>query len=338
MKKLFLVITYTLLMAMSFSSISEAVVFYDIKGNWAEATINNMASMNLIGGYSDGSFKPDDQVNRAEFTAMMNQVFNKYDESANSKFIDVLPSDWFYKQVASGYKAGYIAGLPGNMFKPYDFVTREQAAVMITKILNISGVTTDTKVSFSDSDKIAYWSKESIALLVGKGIIGGYPDGSFKPQATLTRAEAVVMLQGAMQTDKLNVKPIEIQPKAGLLPEQNQQIQSNSGIYNLTYFNTFVKNFSISGSIFENANYYNIIGTTLDKKTIVKLSENAVSINEEIKIVDGMLTNKDKLMIEFYSDAAGTNIVGRGKLGETNITIENIKANTPAYGSITASK
>ena len=183
-------------LASSVSAVASAASFKDTNIPWAKASIDKMVELGAVQGYPDGTFQPVKQITRAEMTTIMNKVFNKYDDSATTNFLDVKTSDWFYKQVASGKTAGYVSGYPDNTFHPSKSITRAEAAVMVAKALGLAPNAEAVK-TFKDAAKIPGWAAGSVGALVSKGILNGYEDGTFGPTRNITRAEAVVMLDKA---------------------------------------------------------------------------------------------------------------------------------------------
>jgi len=86
-----------------------AVVLKDIGGHWAEDTIAKWVEQGLISGYTDGTFRPDNSITRAEFMALVNRAFG-FNKKAAIGFFDVSATDWFYDEIAKAVKAGYISG------------------------------------------------------------------------------------------------------------------------------------------------------------------------------------------------------------------------------------
>lgn len=82
----------------------------DIKGHWAQRQITAWADKGLAAGYPDGTFKPDNQITRAEFVTLVNRAFNKQDAGARIDFTDINPSHWFYGEVTVAVAAGYMSG------------------------------------------------------------------------------------------------------------------------------------------------------------------------------------------------------------------------------------
>ncbi|MGB4198666.1 MAG: S-layer homology domain-containing protein, partial [Tepidanaerobacteraceae bacterium] len=108
----------------------------DISGHWAEATIAKWVQQGLISGYTDGTFRPDNSITRAEFMALVNRAFG-FDEKAAIGFSDVSANDWFYDEIAKAVKAGYISGYQDGTVKPNQEISRQEAAVALCKALNL---------------------------------------------------------------------------------------------------------------------------------------------------------------------------------------------------------
>jgi len=162
----------------------------DIHGHWAEKTITEWQDKGLISGYQDGTFKPNKPATRAEFARIMNQALG-LSEKRNVNFSDVSMNDWFYNDVSVALGEKYTAGFPDGTFKPNETITRAQAAVFIAKAIKVAG---GSVAAFTDSYDIPRWARDSVGAIVEKGYMSGYPDGTFKPNAVLTRAEAVSTL------------------------------------------------------------------------------------------------------------------------------------------------
>jgi uncharacterized protein YraI len=167
----------------------------DIKGNWAAADIEKALATGYVKGYPDGSFRPDAGVTRAEFVAMVDSAFQVPVGQTKNTFKDVHSTDWFARDVQSALAAGFVSGFPDGTFGPQKAIDRQDGASIVAKLLNLSG---GGSLSFSDAAQIDAWAKPSIAELIAKGIMSGYPDNTFRPQKVISRAEAVVMINKAL--------------------------------------------------------------------------------------------------------------------------------------------
>lgn len=172
------------------------VIFRDIGGHWAQTDIGRAVDAGFVTGYPDATFRPDMPVKRSEFITMLNAAFGVPDGGSRTKFTDVRDSDWFAREVRSAVNAGYMDIYTGDMLYPDLPIPRQEAAALTANLAgSFPGVS--TKV-FSDADAIADWARSQINELVGAGIMGGYPDGSFKPDRSITRAEAVALINKAL--------------------------------------------------------------------------------------------------------------------------------------------
>ena len=178
---------------LSSSNIKIFALSNDIYGHWAENSIRTWQEKGLIKGYSDGSFKPDNFVTRAEFVRFMNQIFG-LDNVGTANFNDVSVNQWFYKDIAIAVQSGYCSGYPDGSFKPNEYVTRAQACVFISKYL---GISSNNNSNFLDSYDIPSYAIPYVNALVDSGYISGYEDGTFKPNNPITRAETVFIIDKA---------------------------------------------------------------------------------------------------------------------------------------------
>ncbi|MBS6547018.1 MAG: S-layer homology domain-containing protein [Butyricicoccus pullicaecorum] len=173
-----------------------ALAANDIHGHWAEKYITYLHQEGVINpSATTGNYTPGAKVTRAEFMRYINRAFH-FTETTDISFTDVNPNDWFYETVQIATKYGYIAGIGDNKMNPEGYVTREQAAAIIGRLYK---TTTADKVkpaqlSFTDKAKISDWSAGFIYEAVQKGYIVGYPDGTFLPKNTVTRAEIARIL------------------------------------------------------------------------------------------------------------------------------------------------
>ncbi len=170
-------------------------VFKDIQGHWAEADIGRAVNAGYIKGYADSTFKPDNPVKRSEFVTMLNAAFGVPVGGTGSNFLDVHESDWFAQSIWSAVNAGYMDIYTDNIFNPNLPIPRQEAAALTAK-LACTSPGTGVK-AFTDSDGIAGWAIRQIDALVSAGIMDGYPDGTFRPDGKISRAEAVALINRA---------------------------------------------------------------------------------------------------------------------------------------------
>ncbi len=178
--------------------------FTDISGHWAEHDINLMAGKGIAGGYPDGTFRPNANVTRAQFAALLIRTLGITEQAAKGgRFTDVAAKAWYAGAVETAAAAGLVGGYPDGSFKPNANITRQELAAMVTRGLAYQGK--DVKLSaaeveailarFSDAAKISPWARNVAAVAADQGIVGGRTGNTFAPQENATRAEAIVMLK-----------------------------------------------------------------------------------------------------------------------------------------------
>ena len=169
--------------------------FTDVEeGKWYTQHINDFVQKGFIQGYSDGTFRPNNVITRAEFVKIVNLAFGLTDKVTDLPFTD-LDTEWKKEELKIALAAGYIT--PATTFRHNDPINRQEAAKIVGSLLNLQG---DGKVDFADKDLIASWAINYVDALVDGGILTS--NSEFRPQDPLTRAEAVKMLNLASQKVK----------------------------------------------------------------------------------------------------------------------------------------
>lgn len=212
-------IIFTLIVAIVIGSASIAgasTILSDIEGHWAQSKIEDMVGKGIIGGYPDGTFKPDNNITRAEFASLLVRAFAL--EPGPGKVFDDTADHWAKEAVRTASYHGLVSGYSDTLFGPDDPVTREQMAVMIVKATKIEP--TESGKAFTDSAQIAAWAEAAVAKATAAGLITGYPDGTFRPKANATRAEAAVILARSMKLVEQVIPPLP--PEAGVDEEDEK--------------------------------------------------------------------------------------------------------------------
>ena len=195
-KKRCMAMAAALTMSLAISSTALAAIPSDIGGHWAQGTIIQWTSKGYISGYEDGTFKPDNSITRAEFVRLVNQSMG-YTKTGNVYFSDVSSSYWGYNDIQKGVAAGYVRGDGNGKFRPNDPVSRQEAAVMISQICGL-GQDFSAAAKYTDYRYIPSWAAGYVGAVSKAGIMSGYPDGDFKGDRYLSRAEAVIALDKAL--------------------------------------------------------------------------------------------------------------------------------------------
>ncbi len=173
-----------------------ALAATDTNGHWAESTINKWTASGYISGYPDGTFRPNNAISRAEFVTLANKAFS-YNVPTSISFKDLDTSHWAYSEIQKGVSAGYIKGDAAGTFRPGAAVTRQEAAVMMAQIKQLQQ-NANSALSYTDYNSIANWAKPYVGAVSNVKIMQGFPNGAFRPQTSMTRAEAVTALENAI--------------------------------------------------------------------------------------------------------------------------------------------
>ncbi len=175
-------------------------VFSDVpSSHWAFEFIGAMQQKNVLNGYPDGRYYPDNFVERCEFAKIMVKAADiPLSAAYDSDFYDVNAGDWFlsYVETAKNYLTGYNEfGRP--YYHPNSYALREDIAVALVKMKGYdtsAGDVSMLKTMFTDYESISAAAMPYVATAVERGLVSGYEDGSFRGQDSITRAEAAAML------------------------------------------------------------------------------------------------------------------------------------------------
>lgn len=179
-------------------STKPVVKLNDIENSWAKAAINRAVSLGIVTGYKDGSFKPNQKVNRAEFTAILVRALKLDAPKGDVKFADANDiQGWAKVYVQQAVEAGILTGYQDNTFRPTGEITRADVAVMIVKALGLELVSAD-ELSFTDANDIPAYARAYVATAVKYGLIVGYTNHTFGPTKVATRADAVTLALRAL--------------------------------------------------------------------------------------------------------------------------------------------
>ena len=170
--------------------------FTDVsEGYWAAASIDRLLAAGVVAGRADGSFRPDAVLTRAEFVKMLALTLGLQPGTGTHSFTDVKSGDWFAPYVDAAVSSGLVQGVTPKRFDPAGILTREQIALLVTRAMQLTG---GAPLTFSDTGQIDASAVAAVRAAVGAGYLQGFPDGSFRPQGTVTRAEAAKVMAAVL--------------------------------------------------------------------------------------------------------------------------------------------
>ena len=167
-----------------------------MKGHWAEGYVTRLSNMKIVAGYPDGTYKPENNVTRAEFVKLVVGAFSLSAEGSVS-FGDVYTTDWYKPYIDIAATLGVVNGADG-MFKPNDYITRQDASLILYRALSLKFEIPDGAVFFSDEVDVAEYASMAIRSMAAQKIITGYADGSFGPKENTSRAQAATLISRAL--------------------------------------------------------------------------------------------------------------------------------------------
>ena len=166
------------------------------------SVFNTKDKIAYIQGYEDGSFRPSNSLTRAEAAVILSKILTTQMENKTytSKFSDVNPSDWYGNYVCFLTEQGIIDGYTDGTFRPDASITRAELVALVAKALNIK----DGLYTNYFSDTAGMWASNAISAINSFGWIKGYSDGTFRPDANITRAETTVFLNAVLGRNSSN--------------------------------------------------------------------------------------------------------------------------------------
>jgi len=170
--------------------------YKDVGGlKWYAPQIAYLADKQLIFGFEGNTFRPDQKITRAEAVAIMGRATGLNGEQRKTVFRDVNPSSFASGYIQSALESGLLSGFPDATFRPSQPVTRGEMALLLQRAFKLQA-NTGQKSPFTDMTPNVS-SYEAALALTQSGVTKGYPDGTFKPQETMTRATYSVFLANA---------------------------------------------------------------------------------------------------------------------------------------------
>ena len=160
---------------------------------------------NIIEGMDNNELAPDGSVTRAQLAAMLTRYLDIETPQKAAIYSDVSENDWFYPYVASVSSAGIMTG-DGNLWRPEDGVTREEA---VTSFIRLLGISEEYEASFADKNDISDWARPYIDTAASNGIIADSGD-NFRPRDIITRGElADILYNGRSFAGYVDIDPVE---------------------------------------------------------------------------------------------------------------------------------
>jgi len=298
--------------------------FTDIQKHWAEKSINTWVQRGYIDGYANGKFMPNQAITRAEFCTFINKLMG-YKKISSLRFSDVKGNESYALDMGKAVAAGYLSGYPDGTIRPNQGITREEIASILTKVLSLKNVQYNNLSRFKDRESISAWSKLSVNTVTYNKYMSGFPDRTFRPHGTVTRAEALAIF------DRI-VDNLYDSPGTYGLPYDTYTLNGNVLINSS---NVILKNIVINGDLYLTDGIGNGSVTLVNVKARnVKVSGGVIINNCDLDNVQIETNNAQKLRLLAQGTSKINSVDARSSvlLEEANLAgtgFNNVVINVP---------
>lgn len=215
-------------------------IFSDIQNYWGRKAIAQLADRQIIKGYPDGTFRPEATITRAEFAALLLQVFPEAKEVRDPiNFPDVSDDHWAKKAIEFASSRGFFSGYPDRSFRPEMLLPRVQAMVVLANGPDYQAAENDEETInafFDDGNQIPNYAREAIAGLAENLLVVNYPKiRELRPNENATRGEVAALISQSLQIP--DVLPLRYIPGANLLviePQFDRALSFSEGVASVT--------------------------------------------------------------------------------------------------------
>ncbi len=213
MKSIFKKIIPTVLAISMLASVSaSAQDFPDMPDDWTKESIEKAVENGLLGGFEDGTIRPNNNITRAQMATIIVRSFGATQEADITKFTDMNPTDWHYSAFAKAVQMQAFGGDQLNHLNPNNYITFQECFKVVSSVfglividdpragkvgLNNQDLTVLDK--FEDGAEVSDWAKPYVAAVVSNGYWDGL-DGKLTPKAYITRAQFAVLMDNLVKT------------------------------------------------------------------------------------------------------------------------------------------
>ncbi|HEY8449880.1 MAG TPA: S-layer homology domain-containing protein, partial [Bacillota bacterium] len=205
--------------------VAAGAALMDLAGHWAAPAVEALVARGVLTGYPGGQFRPEQAVTRAEWVKMLviavaQPLPPSVLQGTRPRFDDVPAGHWARPFIEAAWEFGWIEGAAGERFGPDRPITRAEVAASLVRAVRLPEGSGGGVAGFVDADQIPAWAKPAVEAAQAATLLTGYPDGTFRPLASLARAEAATLLARLlrMQGAFYDVTGIVAEPVAGRSP------------------------------------------------------------------------------------------------------------------------
>lgn len=187
-----LILTFTMLFSLVTPAFASSKAKENLDSHWAGESIQKWNTLGIIQGTPDGKFQPNRSITYAEFVVMLNRLFGlQAGENDKPAFTDVPVTAWYANDLAAAVQAGYYPN-DDDQAHPNQAVKREEAVMMLAKLFALKPQEGQSLPDYKDASRIGPEAQDAVKAL--SYVIKGLPDGTFQPQASISRAEFITII------------------------------------------------------------------------------------------------------------------------------------------------
>ncbi|NIK75813.1 spore germination protein YaaH [Paenibacillus castaneae] len=176
--------------------------FQDISSSYAKDDILALYEKNILTGTSNTIFSPIKSMTRAEFVTVLDRLLGLEPvASPVTSFKDIAPKDWYYGWIQAAVQLGLVGGTSASTFAPSSVITRQEAAVLLTRAMKQMNEGNGIKLSFNDKSLISDWAVSSVAAMQKIGLMKGDETGRFRPRDPIQRQEIAVLINRVLHKE-----------------------------------------------------------------------------------------------------------------------------------------
>jgi hypothetical protein len=226
-------------------AVEQPIQFTDID---PESEIYRLVDAGIINGFGDGTFRPEGSLTRAQAAKIINLIFGYSEETlpageSEIGFTDVTPEDWFSTHALVAQRAGYIQGYPDGTFREKKEITREEACVIMVRILELESSELVDYLQYTEqiTDPISNWAKDDVALFLSLGFIEPDEEGRFYATKPMTRNDFCMLMLNFYEEEAIDDEGSETPgtpstPSTPTLPgdtEEDEVVESIRNVQNV---------------------------------------------------------------------------------------------------------
>ncbi|NJN02353.1 MAG: S-layer homology domain-containing protein [Leptolyngbyaceae cyanobacterium SL_1_1] len=184
------------------TTLAQGVTLPDVRGHWAQAFIQPLVERQIIKGFLDGTFRPNEPVTRVQFAALVRQAFPGAGVRAPIQFSDISSDYWGYQAIQQATALGFLSGYPDGTFRPNQPISRVEVLLALGSGLNLNSPNNANAVliqRYADAGAVPDYARSRVAAVTEEQIVVNYPDvGLLRPGQLATRAEVAAFIYQAL--------------------------------------------------------------------------------------------------------------------------------------------